>query len=210
MTVRTEDAVPVPRFCRTLALAIGIVLLTAAGASAVACGGGIDRGGNSAAPQPASQRVISFDRVLTIDDVTAAGAKRSKEYDVTGLASATGAWLAFFGPAGAERSDFELRFYPSHGVAVRDGTALADQGVGDGMRAHKDTQTWNEGMRERWFAGGVTDVSSPGSRQAPGPKYGDYVILGNLIMLCQGADSNQSLERCAGLVEALRGPKAEK
>jgi hypothetical protein len=92
---------------------------------------------------------------------------------------------------------------------VSDGEALAKEGSGDGMKAAKDTQTWKEGARDRWFAGGVTDVSSAGSRQSPGPKYGDYMIFGNLVMLCQGANSEQSLERCATLVEALGGPEAK-
>ena len=37
----------------------------------------------------------------------------------------------------------------------------------------------------------------------PSPKYGDYVILGNVWMLCEGADSGQGLERCEALVDPL-------
>lgn len=169
---------------------------------AAACGGDTDN--QSRAEQV--QKVIPADRVFAIDDVVAAGLKKGKQYDVAGLTGATEAWVGFYGLSTSARKDYELRFYPSHEAAVRDGTALADEGVGEGMRASKETQTWSEGARDRWFAGGVTDVSSPGSRQAPGPKYWDYVIYGNVIMLCQGADSMQSLETCSALVQAMGGP----
>ena len=35
------------------------------------------------------------------------------------------------------------------------------------------------------------------------PKYGDYIIFGNVVMLCQGATSNVSLENCSSLMNAL-------
>ena len=182
-----------------LTVAVGsVALMLACGSSGAETGAGTDR--------KAVERVIDATKVLSIDDLVAAGLKKSKSYDVAGLPGATDAWLGFFGPNPAARKDYELRFYPSHEAAVRDGTALADEGVGEGMRAKKDSQTWPEGQKDRWFAGGVTDVSSPGSRQAPGPRYWDYVIYGNVIMLCQGADSTQSLETCSALVQALGGP----
>ena len=183
---------------------IGLTLAVIAVAS---CGGD---GGGAAQPAAGSfQRVIATDRVFSVDDGVAAGAKKSKQYDATGLSGATDAWLAFFGSDASSRKEFELRFYPSHEAAVKEGTPLAEEGVGEGMKAKKDAQTWTEGAKNRWRAGGVTDVSSPGSRQAPGPKFGDYAIYGNLVMLCEGADSGQSLERCAGLIEAMGGPKAK-
>lgn len=179
------------------------VLLSIASAMVwlAACGGG-----ETAAPGAVVGRVVDSERVLTIDDVLTAGAKKGKEYDVTGLTGATGAWLVFYGSDPSARKDYEIRIYPSHEAAVRDGTAFADEGVGEGMKAKKDAQTWPEGVRDRWFAGGVTDVSSAGSRQGPGPKYWNYVIYGNAVMLCQGLDAGQSLETCSALVEALGGP----
>jgi hypothetical protein len=180
-----------------------------AGLAGVAAGVLLSCGAGSEA-QPASQqvqKVFAVERVYTIENLVAAGLKKGKQYDVTGLSGATEAWLGFFGPDPSARKDYEVRFYPSHEAAVRDGTALADEGVGDGMRAKKDSQIWQGGARDRWFTGGVTDVSSGGSRQAPGPKYNDYVIYGNVIMLCQGGDSVQSLETCSALVEALGGPR---
>ena len=36
-------------------------------------------------------------------------------------------------------------------------------------------------------------------------KYADYMIYGNVIILCQGRDSEQSLRRCTQLVETAIG-----
>jgi hypothetical protein len=167
----------------------------------VACGDGSNESART------FQRAIPIERNLSIDDFLAVGVKKGREHDVTGLTGASSAFIVFFGPNPSERKDYELRIYPSHDVAVRDGTALAEEGVGEGMKAKKDNQTWKEGARERWFAGGVTDISSAGSRQSPGPKFWDYVIYGNVVMLCQGLDSRQSLETCSALIEALGGQK---
>ena len=183
-------------------------LLTILGAACGGDGGGSQSG--TAVPGETLQHIVASGKILTIADAEAAGVKKSKQYDVTGLTAATDAWLAFFGPDASTRKEFELRFYPSHESAVKNGEPLAKEGSGEGMKAAKDTQTWREGAKNRWRAGGVTDVSSPGSRQAPGPKFGDYAIYGNLVLLCEGADYSQSLEHCSGLIEALGGPKLKR
>ena len=35
------------------------------------------------------------------------------------------------------------------------------------------------------------------------PKYGDYIIYGNLIILCEGWDSNESIARCSAFIQNL-------
>ena len=169
----------------------------------VACGGAGD-GGEKAA-STGFQKVTPSDTVYTIDDLLAMGFKKSKNYNVEGLPEANDAWMGFWGLDPYDRKEYELRFYASHQSAVEDGTALAAEASGEGMKANKDTQTWLEGAKHRWRSGGTTDISSPGSRQAPGPRYGDFAILGNLIMLCEGADSGQALDRCEDLVVAIQG-----
>jgi hypothetical protein len=193
-----------------LAAAIG---MAAALTLAAACGGGDSTSGAGGATQPAGlnyQKVVPSDRTFTVDDVVVAGAKKGKQYDVTGLPAGKEAWQIFFGPDSSNRYDVELRIYATHANAVTDGTPLAEEGTGEGMVKNKETQSWPSGAKDRWFAGGVTDVSSPGSRQAPGPRYQDFAIYGNLVMLCQGADVEQSLDRCSLLVQALGGPSLKK
>ena len=169
----------------------------------VACGGAGD-GGEKAA-STGFQKVAPSDTVYTIDDLLATGFKKSKTYNVEGLPEAAEAYMGFWGLDPYDRKEYELRFYASHQSAVENGTALAVEASGEGMTANKDTQTWQEGATHRWFAGGVTDTSSPASKQSPRPRYGDFAILGNLVMLCEGADSGQALDRCEDLVAAIQG-----
>jgi len=173
--------------------------------AAVACGGG----GGEASDVWQFQKVDPAEQVYTLDDLLAVGFKKSKTYDTEGLPEAVDAYMGFWGLDPYNRKEYELRFYASHEDAVQYGTALAEEGSGEGMEANKDTQTWQEGARHRWFSGGTTDISSPGSMQKPGPRYGDFAIYGNVIMLCEGADSGQSLERCEGLVDAIREAATE-
>ena len=179
-------------------LAVVIALLTVA-----ACGGG----GTEDVWQ--FQKVEPTDQVYTLDDLLDFGFKKSKTYNVEGLPEAVEAYMGFWGLDPYDRKEYELRFYASHKAAVEHGTALAEEGSGEGMKANKDTQTWQEGAKHRWFSGGVTDTSSPASMQKPRPRYGDFAIYGNLIMLCEGADSGHGLDRCEALVTALRGAAAE-
>lgn len=140
----------------------------------------------------------------TIEDLKAFGFKTSKDYDVEGLPDAVQAWKGFWGLDPYNRHDYELRFYPSHELAVSSGKDHAINATGPEFEATRDTQVWTEGVKDRWQARGVTDVSSAGSRQAPGPTYQDWAIVGNLIILCDGLDSEQAIIRCGDLIEQLQ------
>ncbi len=137
----------------------------------------------------------------TIDDLRTFGLKASKQYDVEGLPDGLDAWKGFWGLDPYDRHDYEIRFYASHEIAVSSGEALAVEATGDEFEASRDTQIWTAGVKDRWQARGVTDVSSPGSRQSPGPTYQDWAILGNMVILCDGLDSEQALIRCSSLIE---------
>ena len=41
------------------------------------------------------------------------------------------------------------------------------------------------------------------------PKYGDFAIYGNVLVLCEGAVIAESLELCESLVVALAGAGSE-
>lgn len=174
-----------------------LVLTAAFSIAALACGS--DSGGSA----DQFQQVKPFGTVLAVEDLQAIGFKASKQYDVEGLTGAVDAWLGFWGPGGSDRKDYEVRFYPSHDVAVSSGTAQAIEGTGDEFEATRRNPTWEPGVKDRWRSRGVTDVSSPGSRQAPGPSYLDYAIFGNIILLCEGLSSEQSLENCEAFEDAL-------
>ena len=169
--------------------------------AAAACGSGKSASGDK---EFQFQKTSPSDRTYALEDFAAAGFKKSKEYNVEGLPEAESAWKGFWGPDASNRTDYELRFYPSHDAAVEVGAPLADEATGAKFKLKKDSQMWTEGAKDRWRSGNVTAGSTGGVTAGPGPIYGDFAIFGNVVLLCEGADSGQALERCRGLVEALR------
>ena len=104
-------------------------------------------------------------------------------------------------PPGDDTADFELRFYPSHEIAVSQGEALAKEVSGPDAAVTEADSTWKVGVNDRRTSGFT--ISGGGGSLAV--KYGDYMIYGNVILLCQGRESAQSLERCDQLVKAALG-----
>ena len=171
---------------------------------AVGCGSGGDAAPEEA-PEAGFQKVTPSDRVFAFDDLAATGFKKSREYDVEGLTAATGAWFGWWRPPEAEPVDYEVRFYPSHEDAVEHGTSFAEEASGRDAVINSGEATWQEDVRDRRTIIGSITSDGGGS----GPKFGDYVIFGNVVMLCEGADSGQSLERCEALIRAIEGGGAE-
>ena len=55
--------------------------------------------------------------------------------------------------------------------------------------------------RKRLSSAGTADLAArSGTLQT---KYGDFVVVGNMVMLCEGANSEEALERCEPLVDLL-------
>jgi len=192
------------RTSRWAAIAIVISLGTALLAG-TACGSGGTAGDAAGAGQETFQKITLSDRVFAFDHLAAAGFKDSTEYDVAGLSAATGAWYGWWAPPGSELLDYEVRFYGSHEDAVKYGTPFAEEASGENAVVNSEDATWKEGVRDRRVVIGATGTVSNGV----GPKYGDYVIFANVVMLCEGLDSAQSLERCESLALALRGSSAD-
>tara|TARA_Y100001947_G_C10169391_1_gene231685 strand:- start:30 stop:611 length:582 start_codon:yes stop_codon:yes gene_type:complete len=138
----------------------------------------------------------------TVDDLKAFGFKTSKHYDVEGLPDGLDAWKGFWGLDPYDRHDYEIRFYASHDLAVSSGKPIAIESTGEEFEASRETQTWTEGLKDRWQAQGVTDISGGASRQSkPRPTYPNWAILGNMVILCDGLDSEQALIRCSELID---------
>jgi hypothetical protein len=94
-----------------------------------------------------------------------------------------------------------LRFYPTHDEAVTEGVTLAEEVTGPDAAVTEADSTWKEGIRDRRTSG-FTIIGGGGSLTV---KYADFVIYGNVVMLCQGRDSIQSLDRCKTLISAVAG-----
>ena len=179
---------------RRLRLAVYGAILAGFAVVAAACGSGGSDIEDFVQIRPAPAN-------YTIDDLKTIGFKASKQYDVEGLPDGLDAWKGFWGLDPYSRNDYEIRFYASHEIAVSSGQAMAVEATGDEFEASRDNQTWTVGVKDRWQTRGVTDVSSAGSRQSPGPTYQDWAILGNMVILCDGLDSEQALIRCSSLIE---------
>ena len=144
-------------------------------------------------------KITDTERLFTAEDFLSIGFKQSKEYDVAELPAAISAIYGFWKPDGGESVDYEIRFYTSHDNAVTKGTFFADEVTGpDGAVSDKDV-TWKEGTRDRRTSG----FTSNGGGGSLAVKYADYIIHSNIIMLCQGRDKDQSLERCESIINAV-------
>jgi len=120
--------------------------------------------------------------------------KLAKEYDISGLPMANAAYMGYFTPPDSEPIQYELRIYPDHVSAVEKGIEYAEEVTGPEALLRSTDVRWDEGTKDRrgggFHRGGLT------------PLYGDYVIVGNVIMLCEGRDSDQALSRCESLLFA--------
>ena len=146
--------------------------------------------------------VTPSEQIFSLDDFTSVGYKKNRTYDVSELPEATGAWFGFWKNEG-ESNDFEIRIYSSHEDAVSMGETLAAEVAGNDALIGKNEATWQEGSKDRRQVGGGVDKGSLGL-QATGifPKYGNYAIYGNAILLCEGQEG-LSLETCWKLIDAI-------
>ncbi len=96
--------------------------------------------------------------VFTVDDVAAAGWKKSKELSSETLPEVIEVWYGFY-----NQRDVEVRIYASHEVAISVGMGPADTATGRGKPAP-------------FAVGGIS---------ATRKSYGAYGIVGNLVLLCE-------------------------
>jgi hypothetical protein len=125
------------------------------------------------------------------------GFKFSKEYDVTELPDAKSAYYGFWGKGSFERLSYELRFYATNEIARSSGTFYAEEVTGEDAIIKKADATWKEGIKDRSGAQFTSTVMA---------KYLDYVIFGNVIVLCPSEKSTavtgawDPIENCRNLL----------
>ncbi|MCZ6538208.1 MAG: hypothetical protein O6922_00075 [Chloroflexi bacterium] len=161
-------------------LVVFVVAVTVTG-----CGSSSGGAGNTAS----FAKISDTGRILSIEDVE-------------GLTGAVAAYIGFWTPPGLESLNYEIRVYPSHQAAVEKGTSFAEEASGESAVLNADEATWPVGVRDRRM------IVGGGSRGSQNPRYGDYVILSNLVILCEGRTSEHSIERCVPFVTLLRGEGA--
>ena len=176
---------------RLLILLLAVAALSIA---AVACGSDSSDGVGSELDGPIA-KIDATDRIYTIEDLTATGFKDNKSYDVEGLPSAIAVHYGLWGPTSAGKFEFEARFYASHADALAFGVDYAEESTGTDAVLLTGEQRWEEGIRERRACQGVAGGHQVGTCATA--KYFDFIIVGNMILMCPGKDSIGSLETCA-------------
>ena len=156
-----------------------------------ACGSSSDSGAAALA------KITPSETIYTLDDLVTVGFKKGKTFDVEGLTGATDAYYGFWGIDPYDRKEFEARFYSSHADAVELGTKFADERTGPDALIKTGESSWEEDTKE---ARACTRSAGGDSSNCRVSKYGDYVIYGNMILVCQGRDSGTALEQCAALL----------
>ena len=167
--------------------------------AAAACG--TDSGTDGVAA--GAQKIRSTDTIYSADNLLAAGFKQSKDYDVAGLEGATAAIYGFFGPDPYNRKEYEARFYASQEDAVNLGVSFADEATGPEAVVAESQQRWKVGLTERRECQGNV-AGSHHSGKCDAAKYGDYMIAGNMILLCQGKDAETARANCNALLTQLQ------
>ena len=182
---------------------IGLLLLAigALAILAIACGtddsSSDSASGSSGSAASGSEKIIVSDRIYTADDLITAGFKHSKTYDVSELEGAVSAIYGFYGADPYAREEYEIRFYASHEDALTFGISYADEATGEDAVILESVQRWKVGLTERRLCAGN---GGHHSGKCDNPKYGDYMIVGNMIMMCQGKTSGDAIETCQDLL----------
>jgi len=163
------------------------------------------------------EKITPVDTIFTYDTLTPVGFKKAKKFKVEGLTKANSAYYGFFKED--PEVDYEVRFYDSHQDAVEFGTSFAEERTGEDAVLKKDKATWKEGVKEARSCAGNPHGSNVGAKggqlvahdiqSCMYVKYADYVIYGNMILLCAGWDSEGSIRNCQTLIHKLTTPSAE-
>ena len=182
---------------RLLILLLAIAALSIA---AVACGSDSDGVGSSTGGPIA--KIDTTDRIYTADDIiNATNFKHNDDYDVEGLDGAVAAIYGFYGVDPYNRQEYEARFYPDHATAMIQGVDFANEATGAEAVLLKDIQRWDEGISDRRQCAGN---GGHHSGKCDNPKYFDYVVVGNMVLMCQGKDTATSHQACADLMSVVQ------
>ena len=175
-----------------------IALVFVALGTTIACGS--DDSDEAAIP-----RIYDPGKKLTIEDLQAVGFKKSKTYDVEGLVGADNAYYGFWGPDPYDRKDYEVRFFASHSDAIELGTVQADERSGEDAILDKELMSWPEGVKDARECKGDKGSGpvSHGVQSCKSPKYWDYSIYANMILLCSGSDIETARILCNDLLETI-------
>ena len=195
-------------------------LLISGSFALISCGGGSDSSSNaSSSAEVIFEQVEDSEKLYSLDDFIAIGYKKGKAVKedklMNGMVKAYwGFWkVPYKDWSGKDMIDYELRFYASHSDAVSIGENSADLRTGENAQIRKKSTDdpkavhpigadWPELLKE------ARECQGDGGHHTGAciiPKYADYKIFGNVIILGQGADLEESHKNINLMVDGLKG-----
>lgn len=190
----------------------------------VACGGSSDSSESSVVTSSAVfEQIEDNGSIYTIDDFISIGYKKGKAVKadklMDGMVNAYwGFWkVPYKDWSGKDMIDYELRFFASHADAISLGENSADLRTGKNAQIRKKSTLdpnaihpigadWQELLKES------RECQGDGGHHTGAcivPKYADYKIFGNVIILGQGADLEESHENLNLITNTLKGTVSE-
>ena len=171
------------------------------------------------------EQIEDYSKVLSIDDFESIGFKSVRSVKQDKLMD--GMINAYYGfrkvPikdwAGKDIVDYELRFFESHQEAIAKGEKSADLRTGENAQLRKNDASdpnathpiaadWPELLKDaRECQGNI--VGSHHAGLCMSPRYAEFKIFGNVIILGQGGDLEESYEHIGFIVDALKGVISE-
>ncbi len=154
------------------------------------------------------EKIFNNKSILSIKNFTNANFQIYKDYDVSKLPEALSATYGFWKNKTSKDNEYaiyyEIRIYESHEKATNKGKLYADDVTGAEAILKRSESLWRVGLTDRKRLGkgfGGETCSGNGCKELP--KYYDYLIYNNTLILCAGFTSNESLKNCWDLVNNL-------
>jgi len=140
------------------------------------------------------EKVTDSGKNFSIEDLKKIGFKLNHEYKVEDLPSAVSAYFGFIKNNLGEPEDYEIRFYTNHSDAVQQGKKYVDNATGENGCISKDCALWKEDLKHR------IQMHDLGTLH---PKYMDYVVHNNFILMCPGYTGSEALMKCTTILDKL-------
>ena len=142
------------------------------------------------------EKIIEPNFDIDIENVDLKGFKLGKNYEVNELPNAEIVRSAIY-----NKKDLEIRKYFSQADALEFGEIYAKSVTGNDAIVSGDDVMWEEGAKDRRKCVPRAGTSESGCDQKA--RFGDYIIMGNMIILCEGLSTEESMVLCYEFKDAL-------
>jgi len=142
------------------------------------------------------EKIIESNFDIDIKNLNLKGFKLRKNYDIKELPKAELVMSAIF-----NKKDLEIRKYLSQSDAIEFGEIYAQSVTGNDAVVSGDDVMWKEGAKDRRKCVPRAGTSESGCDQKA--RFGDYIIMGNMIILCEGLSSEESMTLCYEFKDSL-------